>query len=202
MASLVDEQIELATRALFESNVELANFVIERDDKVNDYDNLIDQQCETIFATTQPVAIDLRLLMAALKINSDLERIGDIAVNIAERAISLRNQTELIKRIRLAEMSQIARKMVNGSIDAFIHGDPLLARKICESDDIVDDLDKEIFNYLVDEMKRNGEIVEPAAHLIVLVRHLERLADHATNIAEDVVFLVDAKIIKHHAYER
>ncbi len=199
MASLVDEQIELAMKALFESNVGLAKLVIERDDRINEYDNLIDKQCETIFAITQPVAVDLRLLMAALKINGDLERIGDIAVNIAERAISLMGQADLIKRIRLAEMSQIARKMVKDSIDAFIHGDPVLARKICESDDMVDALDKEIFEYLADEMKRNSVIVEPASHLIVLARHLERLADHATNIAEDVVFLVNAKIIKHHA---
>jgi phosphate transport system protein len=201
MASIVDEQIELATRALFESNDELAKLVIDGDEKVNKYDNLIDQQCETLFAITQPVAVDLRLLMATLKINSDLERIGDIAVNIAERAISLKNQADLIGRTRLTEMSQISRKMVKDSIDSFIHADAGLAKEVCQSDDAVDNLDKEIFEYLVNEMKRDSEVVVPASHLIVLVRHLERLADHATNIAEDVVFLVGAKIIKHHAQE-
>ena len=149
MASIVDEQIELATRALFESNDELAKLVIDGDEKVNNYDNLIDQQCETLFAITQPVAIDLRLLMATLKINSDLERIGDIAVNIAERALSLKNQAELIGRTRLSEMSQLSRKMVRDSIDSFIHADAGLAKKVCESDDRVDNLDKEIFEYLV-----------------------------------------------------
>jgi phosphate transport system protein len=199
MGSLVDEQIDLAVAALLESNVERAKLVMERDRKVDEFDNLIDAQCERIFALSQPVAIDLRSIMAALKINHELERIGDIAVNIAERAISLRGHTSLLRKSRVIEMSSIAREMVKHAIDSFVNNDPELAREILPKDDAVDDLNRSIFQFLVEEMKANPESIEPAAHIIVLARHLERLADHATNISEDVVFLVDAKIIKHHA---
>lgn len=201
MGSLVDEQIELAIKALLESNTELASFVIARDKKVDEFDNLIDEQCEKIFALTQPVAIDLRLIMAALKINNELERIGDIAVNIAERVAPLRNATSLVRATELAAMASQARSMVSRAIDSFINNDPEMARQICAEDDLVDTLDKRIFEFLVNTMKDNHAQIEPAAHIMMLSRHLERLADHATNIAEDVVFLVDAKIIKHHAQD-
>ena len=201
MGSLVDEQIDLATMALLESNVERARLVIERDRKVDEFDILIDSQCERNFALTQPVATDLRLIMAALKINHELERMGDIAVNIAERAISLQYHLELLRKSRVIEMSSIAREMVKHAIDSFVNNDPALAREILPKDDLVDNLNKNIFQFLVAEMKSNPEIIEPAAHIIVLSRHLERLADHATNISEDVVYLVDAKIVKHHAQE-
>ena len=201
MGSLVDEQIDMATMALLESNVERAKLVIERDRKVDEFDILIDSQCERIFALTQPVATDLRLIMAALKINHELERMGDIAVNIAERAISLQHHLELLRKSRVIEMSSIAREMVKHAIDSFVNNDPDLAREILPKDDLVDNLNKNIFKFLVSEMKANAEIIEPAAHIIVLSRHLERLADHETNISEDVVYLVDAKIVKHHAQE-
>ena len=201
MGSLVDEQIDLAVAALLESNVERAKFVIERDKKVDGFDNEIDAHCERIFALTQPVAIDLRLIMSALKINHELERMGDIAVNIAERAISLRGNVELLRKSRVIEMSSIAREMVKHAIDSFVNNDPELAREILPKDDAVDELNRNIFDFLVEEMKRNPDSIQAAAHIIVLSRHLERLADHATNISEDVVFLVDAKIIKHHADE-
>lgn len=199
MGSLVDEQIDLAIAALLESNMERAKFVIERDKRVDEYDNLIDAQCERIFALSQPVAIDLRLIMAALKINHELERVGDIAVNIAERALPLQHYGNLIKISKVSDMSSIAREMVKHAIDSFVNNDPELAREILTKDDVVDEFNKNIFYQLVAEMKKNPEIIEPAMHIIILSRHLERLADHATNIAEDVVFLVDAKIIKHHA---
>jgi len=199
MGSLVDEQIDLATAALIESNPERARLVIERDRKVDEFDNLIDSHCERIFALTQPVAMDLRLIMAALKINHELERMGDIAVNIAERAIPLQYHIGLLRKSRVIEMSSIAREMVKRAIDSFVNNDPELAREILPKDDLVDNLNRDIFNYLVQEMKMDPEIIEPAAHIIVLSRHLERLADHATNISEDVVYLVDAKIVKHHA---
>ena len=201
MGSLVDEQIEFAVKALLTSNSELAKIVMERDKKVDEFDNLIDHQCEQIFALTQPVAIDLRLIMSALKMNNELERIGDIAVNIAERVDPLKNYSSLVQKTKISEMSQNARLMVKQAIDSFVNNDPGLARTICKNDDIVDNLDRDIFYQLVAEMRNNPSIIEPAAHIMILSRHLERLADHATNIAEDVVFLVDAKIIKHHAEE-
>jgi phosphate transport system protein len=201
MGSLVDEQIDLATTALIESRPDRAQFVIERDKKVDEFDNLIDSHCERIFALTQPVAMDLRLIMAALKINHELERMGDIAVNIAERAIPLQNHLALLRKSRVIEMSSIAREMVKRAIDSFVNNDPAQAREILPKDDLVDNLNRDIFNFLVKEMKLDPEIIEPAAHIIVLSRHLERLADHATNISEEVVYLVDAKIVKHHAEE-
>ncbi len=201
MGSVVEEQIDFAITALEQSNVELARIVIERDNKVDEYDNLIDRQCENIFAMTQPVAIDLRLLMSALKMNNELERVGDIAKNIAERITSLRDHADLIRRTKILEMAAIARQMVKHAIDSFVNNDPALARDVCRNDDAVDDLDREIFQSLVTEMKTNHAVIEPAAHIMILSRHIERLADHATNIAEDVIFLVDAKIIKHHADE-
>ncbi|MGB9773969.1 MAG: phosphate signaling complex protein PhoU [Bacteroidota bacterium] len=209
MGSLVDDQIDLAMKALFDMNVGLARLVIERDEKVNEYDNLIDKEIETIFATTQPVAVDLRLLMAALKMNSDLERIGDIAQNLAERAESLARlegdgkarAQDLIQRTRIASMAEAARQMVRDAIDSFINGDAKLGRTICERDDIVDDYDRENFGLLIQAMQDDPRTIEAGANLIVVSRHIERLADHATNIAEDVVFLIDAKIIKHHGIE-
>ncbi len=199
MGSLVEEQIDFAIRALAEQNLEIARLVIERDSKVDEYDNLIDSQCERIFAMTQPVAIDLRLLMSALKMNNELERIGDIAKNIAERVEPLLENAKLIRDSRILEMAGAARRMVQTAIDSFVNNDPRLARGVCIDDDRVDALNVEIFRLLVDQMKRDPVMIEPAAHLMILARHIERFADHATNIAEDVIFLVDAKIIKHHA---
>lgn len=201
MGRLVDEQIDLACHSLFQADVDLARQVLQRDDSVNELDTLIDKQCQEIFALSQPVAVDLRLLMAALKINNNLERIGDIAVNIAERVEPLSSYHAFLKGTRLAEMVQIARIMVNDSIDSFISNNPRLANLVLESDDVVDSLDAAIFRQMVREMQRDHSLIEPASHILILSRHIERLADHATNIAEDVIFLVDARMVKHNAFE-
>jgi len=201
MGSLVEEQIDLAVRAMIESNVELARLVMERDKKVDEYDNAIDQQCMRIFALSQPVAIDLRLLMAALKINNELERIGDIAVNLAERVEPLLPHSAFVRQTALSQMASAARQMVKDAIDSFVNNDPGLAKKVLMSDDYVDDLDRQTFNLMVEKMKASAQCIDPAAHVMIVSRHIERLADHATNIAEDAIFLVNAKIIKHHAQE-
>ena len=201
MGELVDGQIDAACKALFEGDVETAGRVIEGDQIVNDFDTRIDRQCQRIFALSQPVAIDLRLLMSALKINNELERIGDIAVNVAERVEPLHKYIPFIRSTRLSEMAEIARIMVSDSLDAFIHNNPGRATRVLESDDVVDDLDRVIFEKLVTSMKLNHDLIEPASHVMILSRHIERLADHATNIAEDVIFLVDARLVKHNAYE-
>lgn len=197
MGSLVDEQIDFAISALLTSNDELARIVIERDRKVDEFDLEIDRQCESIFARTQPVATDLRLLLTALGINHELERMGDIAVNIAERTAAVRGAKELLFSVRLSEMTDVAREMVKQTIDSFINNDPETARAICKRDNVVDQFDREIFSALIARMQTEPSLIEPAAHLLIVTRHLERLADHATNIAEAVVFLVDAKMIKH-----
>ncbi len=201
MGSLVDEQLEDAHRALFESDLKRALRVIERDVDVDALDTYIDIECQRIFAVVQPVAVDLRLLMAALKINSQLERIGDIAVNIAERVPALAEYQELLSHTRLGEMAEISRIMVRDCLDSFIHNDPATATRVLESDDVVDSLDRHMFRTMVDTMVSDHRLIEPASHIIILSRHLERLADHATNIAEDVIFLVEARIVKHHALD-
>lgn len=199
MGSLVDRQIDDAARALFEGDPDAAQEVMGRDGAVDSFDNRIDALCQDILALNQPVATDLRLLMSALRINNQLERVGDIAVNIAERVPPLVGHTALIRTTRLAEMLEIARIMVRDSLEAFLRGNPSLATRVLESDDVVDNLDRNIFRHLVVMMERNPELIAAGAHMLMLSRHIERLADHATNIAEDVIFLVDARSVKHSA---
>lgn len=197
MGSLVEEQIEFAFRSLFEGNIELAKTVIRRDDEVDKYDIKIDKHCQRIFALTQPVAFDLRLIMSTLMINNDLERMGDIAVNIAERAETFTRYSDLLKRMRVDEMAKRVQRIVKMSIDCFVNGDSDLAREIINADIEIDRLDSEIFELLTSEMKSNNELIVPCSHILTLIRNIERLSDHSTNIAEDVIFLIDAKIIKH-----
>ncbi|MBI5404536.1 MAG: phosphate signaling complex protein PhoU [Ignavibacteriae bacterium] len=197
MGSLVEEQLEFAVKSLFEGNLEMGKIVIERDSKVDKYDVKIDKLCQKIFALTQPVAVDLRLIMSALKINNDLERMGDIAVNIAERAEPLANNIDLLKRVQLDIMAEKVMTVVQKAIDSFVNNDHEIALSVIKSDDIIDEMDRTIFYKLIDEMTKDSSLVNAGAHSISLLRHLERLADHSTNIAEEVIFLVDAKIIKH-----
>lgn len=197
MGSLVDRQIGEASRSLAEGDLEAAADVIARDAEVDGLDTRIDAACQNILALSQPVAGDLRLLMAALRINTQMERIGDIAVNIAERVEPLTGSTALIRSTRIAEMLAIARIMVSDSLDAFIAGDAALATRVLESDDVVDSLDRNIFRHLVVLMEEDPRLIPAGAHMLMLLRHIERLADHATNIAEDVIFVVDARSVKH-----
>jgi phosphate transport system protein len=199
MGSLVDRQIDHASQALFEGDLPAAREVIGRDAIVDEYDNRVDALCQSILALNQPVAGDLRLLMASLRINNQLERIGDIAVNIAERVEPLSSQTGLIRATRLAEMLQIARIMVTDSLTAFLTADPVLARRVMDSDYVVDGLDRHIFRHLVNVMEESPAMILVGAHMLMLSRHVERLADHATNIAEDVIFQVDAQTVRHSA---
>jgi len=197
MGSLVEEQLDFAIRALFESNDELAKIVIERDVKVDKYDVKIDKLCQRIFALTQPVAVDLRVILSALKINNDLERIGDIAVNIAERTEPLKNNLNILTEVGLDIMAEKVKIVMRKTIDSFVNNDHELAFSVIKSDDVIDNMERDIFNRLVEMMEKDSSVIKPCSHCISLLRHLERLADHATNIAEEVVFLVDSKIIKH-----
>ncbi len=197
MGSLVDEQIETAIRALEDSNEELAKFVIKREARVNELDLTIDGQCQRIFALTQPVAVDLRLLLAAMRMNGDFERIGDIAVNIAERVEALEGHSALAEQVGAFEMISMARQMLTDVINAFIHNDGTHARLVFQKEDKVDELNRETFYNLINVMKADPIMIEPAAHLMALLRHIERLADHATNIAENVIFISEAKLMRH-----
>jgi phosphate transport system protein len=198
MASLVDEQVAASLQSLFSGDLTVAQAVIDRDEKVDAMDLKIDKQVERMFILTQPLAGDLRFNLAALSINKELERIGDIAVNIAEHVTPLVPHMHLLDHYPFREMADRARAMLRDTIDAFMYGDAELARRVIPGDDEVDNLERQIFQQVIRELKRNPELAEPQVHLLYILRHLERLADHATNIAEDVVFMVEAKMIKHH----
>ncbi|MFZ1281985.1 MAG: phosphate signaling complex protein PhoU [Ignavibacteriaceae bacterium] len=201
MCSLVDEQVQFAIKAIEEDNVELAQTVIDRDKKVNKYDVKIDKICQKIFALAQPVAMDLRYIMSSLTINSNLERIGDIAVNIAENIVLIQKKPEFFHNTKLEEMFNLTKRMLKNSIDAFIGGNPELAKEVILTDDIVDKLNADNHQILKSIMKQNPDNIEGAVALLVISRELERLADHSTNIAEDVFFIVEAQMIKH-KYEK
>ncbi|HEX9250807.1 MAG TPA: phosphate signaling complex protein PhoU [Ignavibacteriaceae bacterium] len=201
MCSLVDEQVQFAIKAVEDDNLELAQSVIDRDKKVNKYDVKIDKICQKIFALAQPVAMDLRYIMSSLTINSNLERIGDIAVNISENILMIKKKPEFYHDTKLEEMFKLTKRMLKNSIDAFINGYPELAKEVILTDDIVDNLNAENHQILKSIMKKTPDNIESAVALLVISRELERLADHATNIAEDVFFIVEAQLIKH-KYEK
>ncbi len=201
MCSLVDEQVQFAIKAVEDDNLELAQSVIDRDKKVNKYDVKIDKICQKIFALAQPVAMDLRYIMSSLTINSNLERIGDIAVNIAENIILIKKKPGFYADTKLEEMFNLTKQMLKNSIDAFIGSNPVLAKEVILADDIIDNLNGENYLILKSIMKQNPDNIEPAVALLVISRELERLADHSTNIAEDVFFIVEAQMIKH-KYEK
>jgi len=197
MASLVNKQVERAFEALETGNVDLCKGIKAKDLEIDAYDNLLQTECENILALFQPVATDLRFMMSALMINNQLERCGDIAVNISQRVKKTFEHHSLIEESKILEMGRQAKEMVKDAIDSFVNLDTELAEKVLANDEIVDKYNKSIFKFLVAKMQSDNSVIEPCAHLIVLTRQLERLADHATNIAEDLVFYVNAKVISH-----
>jgi phosphate transport system protein len=197
MASLVVEQVDKVITALETGNIELCKGIKSRDLEVDAYDNLIQTQCENIIALFQPVATDLRLVMSAIMINNNLERCGDIAVNISQRVKKAGSERSLIVESQIIDMARTAQSMLKNAIDSYISNDTDLASKVIVSDEKVDNLNKQLFNFLVTKMQSNQELIEACTHLVVMTRHIERMADHATNIAENLVFFVEAKIIAH-----
>jgi len=201
MCSLVDEQVDFAIKAMEEEDADLAQVVLDRDKKVDKYDVKIEKVCQKIFALNQPVAMDLRLIMSSLTINNNLERIGDIAVNIAEAFLILKKKPSFIDKTKFSEMAKVTKEMVKDSIDAFIENDAKLAQKVLKTDDILDELNRENHKILIELMKADPAVIEEAVTLLVTSRQMERMGDHATNIAEDVYFIVEAQLIKH-KYEK
>jgi len=202
MARLAEEAISLAVKALVDRDAKLAEQVIQADEAINSLEIEIDELCLKLLALQQPLAIDLRFIASALKINNDLERIGDQAVNIAERTLDLLKQPLLKPLIDIPRMATLAQKMVKDSLDAFVNRDTNLARDVCERDDRVDDLNDQIFRELLTYMMQDPKTIPRAVDLILVGRHLERIADLATNISEDVVYLVNGQTIKHHIDEK
>ncbi len=201
MAGLAEASIGMAVKALVSRDAEAARQVIASDGAINSLEMEIDELCLRTMALYQPEAKDLRLLAMALKINNDLERMGDQAVNIAERTIELLKEPLLKPLIDIPRMAEIAQQMVKDSIDAFVHQDPLRARGVCLRDDEVDRYDDQIFRELLTYMMEDPRAITRSVNLILVSRHIERIADHATNIAEDVIYLVEGKNIKHHALD-
>jgi phosphate transport system protein len=201
MGGIVEQRVSQAVLALMERRAELADAVIEGDREVNSLQIEIDDRCLKLLALQQPMASDLRLITAAMKINADLERIGDQAVNIAENANQLLGQPPLKPLLDLPRMAEIAQQMTRDSLDAFVRRDSVLARKVLERDDEVDQLKDQNFRVLLTYMMADPGTIERALGLILVSRNLERIADHATNIAEDVIFLVEAKDVRHHHEE-
>lgn len=197
MGALVEEQIRLALKALVDRDEELARQVIENDRRVNTLDVEVDEICLQLLALYQPAARDLRFITTAMKISTELERMSDLAENICERAIELNEEPQLKPYIDIPVMAERAMKMVWDSLDAFVKGDSDLARKVLEDDDMVDELTEQLFRELLSFMIENPQTISRAIRLSFISKYIERIADHATNVAELVVYLVEGKIIRH-----
>ncbi len=197
MGGFVEKQIANAIIALTDRNDDLAKLTIERDHTANRMDVEIDELCLRLLALHQPAARDLRLITTALKITVDLERIGDMAVNLSERVLELNVEPQLKPYIDLPRMADIAQGMLRESLNAFVHGDVALALKVCRDDDRIDDLTKQLFRELLSYMAEDPQAIGRGIRLVFIAKYLERIADHATNIAEMVVFMVKGKSIRH-----
>lgn len=198
MGSMVESAINKAIVALIERNVELAEEVLEGDTQINLKENQIEEECLKILALHQPVAADLRFIIVALKVNNDLERIADLATNIAERSTYLSTHEDLDATLDFSKMTEDVRDMVQGSLDSLVDQDTTLAQSVLSKDDEVDSINRKMFQTLQIHMKDKPETVERAVQLLSVSRYLERIADLATNIAEDVIFMVDGELIRHH----
>jgi phosphate transport system protein len=197
MGGLVEAQIGAGLRALTERDTTLAERVIENDAQVNGLDVEIDEDCVRLLALHQPTAGDLRFITTAMKISTELERISDLTENIAERAIELNEEPQLKPYIDIPRMANWALRMVKESLDAFVNRDATLARKVCADDDFVDDLTEQLFRELLSFMIENPQTTSRAIRLTFVGKYIERIADHATNIAELVVYLAEGTIIRH-----
>jgi phosphate transport system protein len=202
MGSVVEENIEMAIRSVMEKNQEIALKVIETDTRVDALEIEIDNAIVDLLALQQPVASDLRFILAALKINNDLERIGDHAVNIAQAAQVLCSLPRVEVLEEIPKMAGITRTMLKDAIDSFILLDPAKARKVLKTDDQIDDLNRTVIQKVVEILKSNKQIPECGLELSLVSRNMERVADLATNIAEEVIFHTQARIVKHHAEEK
>jgi len=197
MGGFVEKQIVNAIAALVRRDSELARETIARDHTANRMDVEIDELCIRLLALHQPAARDLRLITTGLKITTDLERIGDMAVNIGERVLELNEEPQLKPFIDIPQMADIAQRMLRQSLDAFVREDTDLALKVCAEDDSIDALNNQLFRELLSFMAENPSTVTRAARLLFVSKYLERIADHATNIAEMVVFMVKGTSIRH-----
>ncbi len=197
MADLVVDRFTAATQALTTRSHELATRVLEGDGEINARQMAIDEQCLRLLARQQPLARDLRLLIACIKINADLERMGDQAVNIAGHALRLAYQPPLQVALDITTMTRVVEWMVHEALDAFVHMDVVRAERVLARDDEVDQMKEQHFRASLASMVADPASIERALGLVLVSRSLERIADHATNIAEDVIFLVEGRDVRH-----
>ena len=199
MSDAAEKLVERSIRALLDRSVETAETVIAGDSVLNDLEIRIENGAVALLALQQPMARDLRFIIGAIKISSDLERVGDHAVNISESASRLATTgATIIPTPELEDMARRARQMLSDALDAFIKADGALGREVCRADDAVDSLHNSIFRILLTHMMADTRTIAPALELLLVSRNLERIADLATNIAEDAVYLAEGKQIKHH----
>ncbi len=202
MGGLVEEAVDRSVRSILLRDSTLTKDVIKNDHRIDDLENLIDQHCVGLLATYQPVAVDLRFLTAALRICTMLERTGDQAVNLAQRAQVL-NELEPIGEIpgTFQEMTRVAMEMTRKCLDAFVQGDLLVSYAVCKQDDELDDLNRRLLEEMINWMMGERRLIRRGVEIILAGRHLERIGDQATNISEEVVFMVEGSVIRHQGCE-
>ena len=198
MGGLAEERVSAAVQSLVSRDIAAIERVLYGDEPINALHVEIDNRCFKLLALHQPMATDLRAIVSAVKINTDLERVGDLAVNIAEAAKRYATHPPVKKLIDIPQMGDIAQEMLHDALDAFVRRDTVLAQAVLNEDDRLDGLKTQIFRELLEYMLKDPATVEPALDLILVSRHLERIGDHATNIAEDVIFMVSALDVRHH----
>ena len=201
LAAMVEESCRLAVKSVASRDGSLARKVIDGDQEIDRVEVDVEEECLKILALHQPVANDLRFIIAMLKINHDLERIGDLAVSISERALTLSEEARPMIDFDLMAMADRVQAMVSRSIDALINRDVKLARAIWMEDDVVDDLNRGMFDQVMAAIRKHPEQLEAMLNMLSVSRNLERIADHATNIAKDVVYLIEGEIVRHRSRE-
>lgn len=201
MGGLAEERLRVAVQALVERDHRLVEDVIGGDAAINALHIEIDDRCFKLLALHQPMAVDLRAIVAAVKINTDLERVGDLAVNVAEAARRYLTHPPVKQLIDIPRMAEIAQGMLHDALDAFVRRDVTLAQGVLAADDALDALKTQVFRELLTYMLSDPHTIEPSLDLILVSRHLERIGDHATNIAEDVIFMVSARDVRHATHE-
>jgi phosphate transport system protein len=198
MGGLAEERVRSAVGAVVNRDPALVDKVLVGDTAINQLHIEIDDRCFKLLALHQPMAVDLRSIVAAVKINSDLERVGDLAVNIAEAGARYLRHPPVKELVDIPKMAEIAQDMLRDALDAYVRHDMTLAQDVLNKDDELDALKTDVFRELLTYMVREPATIEPSLDLLLISRHLERIGDHATNVAEDVIFMVSAKDVRHH----
>jgi phosphate transport system protein len=199
MGGLAEDRVRLAVTALVNRDTALVDEVLAGDAPINEFHIEIDSRCVKLLALHQPMAVDLRSILSAVKINTDLERVGDLAINIGEAAARYLTHPPVKELIDIPRMADIAHRMLRDALDAFVRRDTVLAQHVLDADDDLDALKTQVFRELLTYMLQDPHTIEASLDLILISRHLERIGDHATNIAEDVIFMVSARDVRHHA---